>query len=83
MGIKTEPEINEFHSDSELSEATRTINDDEHVDPYEGEWRKVEKNKKNNTKGKAKLSDQIHTQPPFQPGFGRLVPNWPLARRGL
>ena len=21
--------------------------------------------------------DEIDTQPPFQPGFGRLVPNWP------
>ena len=77
VGIKIEPEVNEFTSDSESSEATRTINEDEHEDPNEGKWRKVQKNKKSNTKDQAKLSDQIHTQPPFHPGLGQLVPNWP------
>ena len=77
VGIKVEPEINEFHSDSESSEATRTINEDEHEDPYEGKLRNGEKGKKTNTKDQAKLSDKIYTQPPYQPGFGRLVPKWP------
>ena len=35
------------------------------------------KGKKVNAKDQARISDRIHTQPPYTPGFGLLVPNWP------
>ena len=79
VGIKTEPEINEL-SDSDASEATKTMNEDSYESGWElqgGQWRQVRKGKKSNSKDQARISDEIHTQPPFTPGFGRLVPNWP------
>ena len=79
VGIKAEPEVHHL-SDSETSEATRTINEDSYDSCWHSsdeEWRQIRKGKKVNAKDTAKISDKIHTQPPYTPGFGRLVPNWP------